>query len=80
MEIFKKKAKIEVDHSPEREIADGSSSDMSKLIVKRRQSLPAYSFITRQMENRQMARQMGKGRRKTISSPIKLKDEPCKLS
>ena len=80
-EIFKeilKKMKIDVDQSPEREKADCSPSEMSKLIVKRRQSLPANSFISQQMENRQMARKMGKGRRRTISSPMN--EEPCKLS
>ena len=70
--------KIDVDQSPEGEKADCSPSKMSKLIVKRRQSLPANSFITQQMENRQMARKMGKGRRRTISSHNK--EEQCKLS
>ena len=77
MEILKQ-AKIEVEQSPDREKAECCSSDMSKLIVKRRQSLPANSLFPLQKENRQMKRKSGKDRRRSISSPNK--EEPCKMS
>ena len=80
-EIFKeilKQAKVEVEQSPDREKAECCSSDISRLIVKRRQSLPANSFFLRQKENMQMTRKSGKDRRRSISSPNK--EEPCKMS
>ena len=49
MEIHKQ-AKIEVEQLLEREKADCSPYNMSTLIVKRRQSLPAISYITQHLE------------------------------
>jgi RASD family protein 2 len=70
MEILKQ-ATIEVEQLLERDKADCSIYNVSKLIVKRRQSLPANSSIAQQLENIKTTRKkMGKRRRSTISSTI----------